>query len=92
MPVLLEPIAGQITPALDTKLMIGAITDSDFEPVSIRFEVYSDSLLLNLIETTTAGPVGFAGTTASPLLENLQAGQRYWWRTQSFDSVENSDW
>ncbi len=92
VPTLLSPIAGEITPTLDTKLAIGPVTDNDFGPIHVRFEVYSDSLLEELIESISSGPLGYAGTFFSPLLQNIEAGGRYWWRAQSDDGFESSDW
>lgn len=90
-PVPSAPIDGDTVIGSMHEYVIMNATDPDDEPLTYDFEVYSDSLLTNLIESVNGV---MPGPSQTSIIQNteLTPNRYYWWRARSNDSTHSSDW
>ncbi|MDD4019269.1 MAG: hypothetical protein PHV28_15155, partial [Kiritimatiellae bacterium] len=87
-PTLISPANLEIMPDLTPTLVISNAFDCQTDPLSYRFEVYSDAALSNLVAIV---PVLASGvdTTAWVVTPALADDAQYWWRCRSIDTGNN---
>jgi len=90
-PVALSPKEGEVITDSIVALVISNSTDAEGDSLTYGFEVYSDSLLSNLVTSATGVEEGIDSTIwliDVPLEDNHQ----YWWRARADDGFENGEW
>lgn len=90
VPSLLSPPNYGTIHVADAFLYSGGSHDNENDSLAYYFEVYSDASLISL-DTLLIVPEG-EDSTSSGKLENLEMGTQYYWRVQTFDGFEFSDW
>ncbi len=90
-PVVLSPREGEVISDSTVALVISNSTDAEGDSLTYGFEVYSDSLLGNLVTSATGVEEGIDSTIwliDVPLEDNHQ----YWWRARADDGFEDGEW
>ncbi len=91
IPLGLSPKEGEVISDSIVTLIISNCTDAEGDSLIYGFEVYSDSLLSNLVTSATGVEEGIDSTIwliDVPLEDNHQ----YWWRASAYDGFENGEW
>jgi hypothetical protein len=72
-------------------LVVNDAIDYQSDPLSYRFEVYSDATLTNLV-SQVPGVASGASVTAWPVDVSLPNNGQYWWRCQASDGTNTGPW
>ena len=88
-PALVSPANLQVVPTVTPTLVISNAFDCQTDPLSYRFEVYSDEALSNLVAIVPVLASG-VGTTAWTVTPALEDDAQYWWRCRSIDTGDHS--
>ncbi len=90
IPVVIGPTDDTlITTEPELYVVNGIDVDSDI--VTYDFEIYGDSLLMDLVASIDSLPGG-VDSTGWLVTDSLPDNARYYWRTRAFDGYEYSDW
>ena len=79
------------TPLLRPVLSVTNAVDAQNDPLTYRFEVYSDAALSNLVSQVPVVAAG-AETTSWELNADLANHMQYWWRCRASDAATNGPW
>jgi len=79
------------TPLLRPVLSVTNAVDAQNDPLTYRFEVYSDAALSNLVSQVPVVAAG-AETTSWELNADLANHIQYWWRCRASDAATNGPW
>jgi hypothetical protein len=72
-------------------LVVNNAIDYQSDPLSYRFEVYSDATLTNVVSQVPVVASG-ASVTAWPVDVDLSNNAQYWWRCQASDGTNAGPW
>ena len=90
-PSLVSPLNLESMATLTPTLVVSNAFDYQTDPLSYRFEVYSDSGLSNLVAVVPVLASG-TGTTAWQVDPPLENDAQYWWRCRANDGAANGPW
>ncbi|HUM29159.1 MAG TPA: immune inhibitor A [Thermoanaerobaculia bacterium] len=90
-PQLYAPTEGTIVNVLRPTLEIVNAFDPQFDPLTYRYEVYSDGTLTTLVAQVPAVAEG-SGITGWTLDVNLADNAQYWWRCRANDGTLDGPW
>ena len=79
------------TSLLRPSLSVSNAVDAQNDPLTYRFEVYSDASLSNLVSQVPVVASG-ADRTSWELNADLVNHGQYWWRSRAFDGTTNGPW
>jgi hypothetical protein len=90
-PVLLSPIGAAWVADVRPLLTVQNALDVQSDPLTYRFEVYSDEALTSVVAQVPA--VSSGSTTTSWRVDvNLPNNTRYWWRSRASDTAATGPW
>lgn len=90
-PTPVSPIDGDTVFGSVHQYIVNNASDPDGDSLTYEFEVYSDSLLTELVERQVSVTPG-ATTTSAISTTGYINNHFYWWRARSNDSTHTSDW
>ncbi len=90
-PVLLSPVNAAWVSDVRPLLTVQNALDVQSDPLTYRFEVYSDEALTAIVAQNPA-IAGGSGTTAWRVDVNLPNNTRYWWRARASDGTASGEW
>jgi len=90
-PGIVSPAQLASVSVLRPTLEVGNAVDYQNDPLSYRFEVYSDAGLTALVAQVPAISAG-RNTTAWPADVDLQNNRQYWWRCRASDGTNVGPW
>jgi hypothetical protein len=90
-PLPLSPVASAWVSDVRPQLTLQNAVDVQSDPLTYRFEVYSDEALTTVVAQVPA-VAGGSGTTAWTVDVNLPNNSRYWWRARANDGTASGLW
>jgi hypothetical protein len=90
-PLPLSPVASAWVSDVRPQLTLQNAVDVQSDPLTYRFEVYSDEALTTVVAQVPA-VAGGSGSTAWTVDVNLPNNSRYWWRARANDGTAIGQW